>query len=123
MDLFRDFKGANLRVCSFFIQRLQHKESAGHGCQLDLTSLDGGAGQVGQLPVLAQDQVVAVQSHDGGALGTVLTGQDPDQTIVGGLDGGGLGLGVVDDQIALLGGVRLVGLDVDVSARTGSSEA
>lgn len=37
--------------------KLYNQEGTGHGCQLNLTGGDGGAGQVGQLPVFAHARI------------------------------------------------------------------
>lgn len=73
--------------------------SPGKRCQFDFTGGDGGAGQIGHLPVFAHDQIVTIQGHDGGTLEAVLAVQNPDHSVVGNVRSGGLGFRVVDDQV------------------------
>lgn len=60
------------------VLELHNQERTGHGCQLMLAGGDGCTGQIGQLPVLTQNQVAAVQ--------------DPDEAVIGNVHGGGLGV-------------------------------
>ena len=76
---------------------LQYDEGAGCGCQLDGTG-NLFAAQAGQLIAFAQNQITTVQSHDGGTQ-TVLTSQSVLHASLGQLYRGGIGQGVVDDQI------------------------
>ena len=58
-----------------------YQEGAGHRCQLYLAGRNRSAGQAGQFPVLAQNQVAAIEGHDSGTLVAVLAVQHIDGAV------------------------------------------
>ena len=58
-----------------------YQEGAGHRCQFYLAGKNGSAGQVGQFPVLAQNQVAAIDRHHGGTLVAILAVQHIDVAV------------------------------------------
>ena len=115
LSLILDIVKENKEKSKWLYDELYYQEGAGHGGQFHLTSSDGITRQIGQFPVFTQNQIPAVQGHDCSTLEAILTIQHPDQTIIGNINSGHLGFGVVDDEIALLAGILLVRLNINVS--------
>ena len=71
----------SFRTWAFVYGYLHNQEGAGHGGQFYLAGGDGITAQVGQFPILAQNQIAAVQGHDGSTLDAVFAVQNPNSAI------------------------------------------
>ena len=97
---------------------LQNDECAGSGSQLQL-AFHSNAFQCGQLVVFAQCQDLTVEGHSAAAQ-TVFTGQDISSACLGQFQGGGLGLGVINDQVDDTVLAVLTGVGIDMRTLTDS---